>query len=219
LHALNITDTENIATKIKQIIKTPTREQQPLKRKRKEYHTITEADVIHTRTLLQGYIISELDKNTGQLYASCPKIEEARIIKEVEQCENFEHREGLTSKYILEGIYTRYKELKLDKIERWANGSIPYVYPNPKHKAPKIKTRIIASYFNFPLKKLYKLASKAGTWLLRKLPPTYKHFTLHNMGNLKNRLTTGLEKIKKIYGANTEIFSFGTDVKQMYTFL
>jgi hypothetical protein len=144
-------------------------------------------------------------------------VESDRLHKEIDLCANFERRKGLTAKYVLEGIHARYKALKLDKIERWKNGTLPHIYPNPKHKAPIEKTRIIASYFNFPLKKLYKLASKAGTWLLRQLPKTHPHFTLHNVGDVKTRLIQGIEHIQKPYGVNTEVLCFQSDVKQMYT--
>ena len=144
-------------------------------------------------------------------------MEEERLTKNVTDIENFESREGLTTKHTLDGIHERYTQLKLDKIEKWCAGSIPRLYSNPKHKDPINKTRIIASYYRFPLKKLYKLASKAGTWLLRKLPTKYRHFTLHSIGDLKGRLQKGIKEIKKAYGKQTTLFSFQTDVTQMYT--
>ena len=180
---------------------------------------ITDTDVLRAKKKLRGYIISELDKNTGQLYVACPLVEKQRLSENVEQCTNFELRKGLTTKYILDGIYTRYKELKLDKIEKWCTGTVPYMYPTPKHKDPINKTRIIASYFNFPLKRLYKLANKAGNWLLRHIPKRYRHFTLHSVGNVKNRLQEGMKRLRRQYKKKTEMFCFQTDVKQMFTFL
>lgn len=183
-------------------------------------HTdITEHDIFEAKKKLKKYIISELDKNNGQLYVACPKVEEQRLKANIEDCENFEERKGLTTKYVLDGIYTKYRKLKLDKIERWQKGAVPYMYSTPKHKDPINKTRIIASYFNFPLKRLYKLASKAGNWLLRKLPKQYRHFTLHSVGQVKDRLHEGIHKLRNCYKKKTELFCFQSDVKCMFTFL
>ena len=140
-----------------------------------------------------------------------------RFKKEVDECENFEHRQGLTEKYIIDGIQAKYTQLKLQSIAPWGNGTLPKMYANPKHKDPIKKTRIIASYYNFPLRKLYKLASKAGTWLLRKLPKKYRHFTLHSIGDITQRLTEGMKWINRCFKKETELISFQTDVKQMYT--
>ena len=87
----------------------------------------------------------------------------------------------------------------------------------PKNKDHLTKTRIITSYFGFQLKKLYKIASRAGTWLLRKLPKIYRHFTLHKISDIKTRIKEGVKWIKRKYGNKTYILSFQSDVKQMYT--
>ena len=180
---------------------------------------IKESDILHAKRELKDYIISEIDKNTGQLYAHCPALELTRLRDNIINCDNFDNRIGLTSKFILDGIHEKYRRLNLHKIAPWTNGTLPYMYCTPKHKDPIKKTRIIASYFRYPLKKLYKLASKAGTWLLRSLPEKYRHFTLHKVGDVKKRLHEGLKQVTKQYKDNTEIISFQTDVKQMYTFL
>ena len=61
-------------------------------------------------------MISEIDKNTGQLYAQCPALELTRLRENIIDCDNFDNRIGLTSKFILDGIFEKYKRLGLHKI-------------------------------------------------------------------------------------------------------
>jgi hypothetical protein len=217
LRALKVKDIQNLYETIKTDINknSDTRH----KSRKTHAHMVTERQVYESKRELKGMIISELDKNKGQLFASCPMAEKARLEQHIDNIANFDKRIGLTDKYIIDGIYERYKSLGLDKLERWERGRVPRMYANPKEKAPEKKARIISSYFGFPLKRLFKEASRAGTWLLRMLPPEITHFTLHKVDQVKDRLEAAITHIREIYGSNTELSSFQTDVKQMYTFL
>lgn len=140
-----------------------------------------------------------------------------RLDENIDNCENFEIKDGLLERHVLDGIKAEYDRNKLQHIAGWGTGSLPRIYANPKNKDPVKKCRIIASYFKFPLRRLYRIVSKACTWLLRQLPSKYRHFTLHMVNNTKNRAQEGLRKLKNIFGANTELICFQSDVKQMYT--
>lgn len=215
LLALKMKNVERMMKKIRRIL----REDLPEIEIENTKGRIMERDVIKTKKQLNKAIICMLDKNEGHLYVECPMVQKERLLENVERCENFEERQGHTTKHILEGIRTEYLRTKLDKISRWTKGTLPYVYANPKDKDPINKTRIIASYYNHPLKRLYQLASTAGTWLFRGLPSRYEHFTLHKVSDIKSRLQEGIKVINNTYKQDTKILSFQTDVKQMYTFL
>jgi hypothetical protein len=69
LTALGIKDVEKVMKRIKRITQTQRRTDKQQKPNEKR-HTITDKDVLYTKKQLNGFIISELDKNTGQLYVS-----------------------------------------------------------------------------------------------------------------------------------------------------
>lgn len=143
-------------------------------------------------------------------------IMKSRIEKEVVQCENFEKREGLTGAYVLQGIYQHYRRKGLHKIARWRTGSVPYMYLDAKDKDLN-KSRLVTSYSDHPLKYLYRIASKAGTWLLRQLPKSMRHWTLHKISDIPKRVRNGMKWLKRKYGKNTRLLYMQSDVKQMYT--
>ena len=67
------------------------------------------------------------------------------------------------------------------------------------------------------MRKLYRRANKVLTWLFRQLPKSCPHFTLHKLHNLKHRVAEAQTTMRDIYGENTEIKLFCTDVQQMFT--
>lgn len=98
-----------------------------------------------------------------------------------------------------------------------ANESIvPSTYVIPKNKDPINKYRMITSYYNYPAKRLLKMASKALTFLFRNLNKKFKHFTLHKLHDAKRIIEKIKTKWKRTYKAVDVI---ATDLKQMYTFL
>lgn len=140
-----------------------------------------------------------------------------RITENMDDSPNFEEREGITEKFILDGIHTAYKEYKLDKIERWQQGTMAYSYLNPKDKDPINKSRLVTAYANFPLRCLYKRISRAGTWLLRMLPGTMRHWTLHRITDIPNRVQEAMKGIQRNYSDKTRIIFSQSDVTQMFT--
>ena len=66
---------------------------------------------------------------------------------------------------------------------------------------------------------VYERVQKVLTWLLRKMPPRYRHFTLHKISDIKNRVKEAKTKLTKTYGKKTRIMPFSSDVTAMYTHL
>ena len=98
-------------------------------------------------------------------------------------------------------------------------GTLPSSYVKPKAKDIVEKNRVITSYFNFPMRKLLKMASKALTYLLRKLHKKHKHFTLHRILDTKHLISKQKRRWHKEFGTQAHIEVMATDLKQMFTFL
>lgn len=108
----------------------------------------------------------------------------------------------------------------LDRIAPWSRkGRLPINFCNPKDKNLTEKERIIASYFHHPMRKCFKRANKVLTWLLRQIPDTVPHFTLHKLNDMKQKLSQAGKYLTKTYNENTRLLMFASDVKQMFTFL
>ena len=96
---------------------------------------------------------------------------------------------------------------------------MPVGFVNPKEKDLTGAERGIASYFKHPMRKTFQRAGKVLTWLLRQLPKSVPHFTLHKLHNLKTRVHKAANNLTTRYKDNTGIKIFCSDVKQMFTFL
>lgn len=117
----------------------------------------------------------------------------------------------------MEEDYHRYR---LTKVAPWSKrGTLPRNFCDPKEKNLEGKERVVASYFNHPMKKCFKRANKVFTWMFRQLPKSVQHFTLHKLSDIPHRLKEAMVKIRKNYAEETRILMFASDVKQMFTFL
>jgi hypothetical protein len=81
------------------------------------------------------------------------------------------------------------------------------------------KERVIASYYNVPMKIVYERVQKVLTWLLRQIPSKYRHFTLHKISDIKDRVEEAKKKLRETYEQETRIIPFSSDVTAMYTHL
>ena len=99
---------------------------------------------------------------------------------------------------ILKEMEQKSNQQRFYKFAPWnKKGTLPIWFAHPKEKDPFNKERGIASYFKHPMRKLYRRANKALTWLFRQLPKNYPHFTLHKLHNLKNRVMEAPENTNK----------------------
>ena len=175
----------------------------------------TMIDVIKTKELLKGLVISIKDKNKYQLYAECP-------LKYLERLERNTTKdvfdEGIQYEEAMNKIKERWEDLKLVKYGKWKKGSLPYMYVIPKQKDPINKERLIASYYNHPLRALYKKVSKVLQWSIKRLGEM-KQYTLQSVSDLKKKVKEVIPWIKGGYSERTELISVQTDIKQMFTYL
>jgi hypothetical protein len=174
--------------------------------------------VLATKRQLNGLIISVLDKSEGHLYVECPLVHYYKLKKNTLNLPTYTVVD-VQPKEILDKLLADTKTMKLDKLAKTLDGTLPIIYGNNKSKDPSGKMRIISSYYNFPLKPLFRKASKALTWLFRKIPKKMRHFTLHNTKDLKKAIKQGVRWLKRDFKTNTRIMGKQYDVKQMYTFL
>ena len=77
----------------------------------------------------------------------------------------------------------------------------------------------LIKYVKHSMRKTFRRAGKVLTWLLRQLPDTVPHFTLHKFHSLKNRVIEAQGKLKQRYNERTRLLMFCSDVKQMFIFL
>jgi hypothetical protein len=181
---------------------------------------VTERTIEKVKQKLKGMIISLRDKNTTKMYCECPVAHYERLKRSTIEHKNYTIIEGKTEKEILKEMRTEYEKRELRHIGPWNNkGTLPTTYVNPKEKDPINKERTISSYYKVPMRIVYKRTQKVLTWLLRTLPEEYRHFTLHKIGDIKERTAHIKEELQDTFGANTEIIPFSSDVTAMYTHL
>jgi hypothetical protein len=155
----------------------------------------------HSNTLslakrqLKNMVVTNLDKNTPNLYTECPMVYLARIREEICDSPNFKEVTDHTRTEVMDMMKANYTIKGLTKFAAWARGEIPMDYILPKQKAPKKKQRLVTTYCKHPAKKLFKICGKMLNWVFRQLPNSHEHFTLHRLNNLKNRLNAARTKL------------------------
>ena len=177
---------------------------------------ITKKDVVAVRKKLKGLIITPIDKNIGKLLIECPVMHHRRIKANLYDHPNF-ILWGQTQLQIFKSMKTMFENKGLNRIASWntKHMTLPKAKVIGKDKDVQNKSRLIASYFKHPLRRLFKLVSKALTWLFRKLPKTIKHFTLHRLDDLTRKIQGVKKKFSK--HKNCGILPFQTDVTCMFT--
>jgi hypothetical protein len=183
-------------------------------------NTITTTNIRKIKKQLEGLIISERDKNTKNLYVECPVNHHKRIHRSLLSLHNYTYSCSYEKNQdmIIQEIRTRYECNELDHIAPWnPNCTLPQNFISPKEKDLKNKERVITSYAKAPLALVYKRTQKVLQWLFRNLPNEYRHFTLHKLNNIKDRVVEAKTKLNSIYGTDTRILPLATDVTKMYT--
>jgi hypothetical protein len=182
-----------------------------------QYYTNID-DVLFTKKATKSMVISALDKADSTLVALCPVAYHRKIMAEMMACPNLTNITASTCHTeIMKKITENYRRIRLSHKFKPSKGKIPNSYIKPKSKDPVNKNRVITSYYNFPMKRLLKLASKALTHCLRNLNKKHRHFTLHRLSDTKNLIRKMEAKFKKKYGTTAHVETYATDLEQMYT--
>ena len=181
-----------------------------------EKQTYKEKDIYMVKKELEGLVISTKDKNKEQLYVECPLLYQARLEQNTEDKLVFEEVDE--ERDVMEEVKREWKEKGLQRYGGWLQGTTPYMYVIPKEKDPVNKTRLIASYYNHPLRALFKKVGKILQWGLGQLREV-KQFTLLSMADLKNRVKKAKSWLKGSYKEDTAAICIQTDIKQMFTYL
>ena len=135
------------------------------------------------------------------------------------ELDNYKIVNDRTPEDILSELKDEYDQLNFRKISPWTTtGILPVGFVNPKEKDLLGAERGIVSYFKHPMRKTFQRAGKVLTWLLRQLPETVPHFTLHKLHNLKTRVHSAAKHLCSRYKNKTGLKLFCSDVKQMFTF-
>jgi len=179
---------------------------------------LTMRDVRKVRERLRGLVITPIDKNAGKLLVECRLVHWQRMKANLYDHPNFTLW-GRSSRVILGAMKCVFQNMKLDRIVNWraSKASIPSAKVHSKDKDVVNKSRLIASYFNHPLKRLFKLVSKVLTWLLRGLPKVVKHFTLQKLDDITRKVEGLSKKFEKLGFKDCGILPFQTDVTCMFT--
>ena len=142
-------------------------------------------DIIKARRVIpRNSVVSVKDKNQGQMWIECPAAFKKRIDKEISNCNSLTITKE-TAPQIIQNLKQEYDANNLKKFGRWRNGSLPYMYIIPKDKDPYNKSRLIASYYDHPLKYVYKNTSKVITWCFKR--EKAKHFTLSKITDIMSK--------------------------------
>src|ERR1051325_4227774 len=112
-----------------------------------------------------------------------------------------------------------YNKEHMKKWGCWFKGKLPENYTLPKQKDPINKSRLLSTYFNHPLRAVYKNASAILTWLFKSIQRSYGMFTLFQLKDIKPRLKRAQKKLRKTYGKSTKLKILQSDIKQMYSYL
>ena len=67
------------------------------------------------------------------------------------------------------------------------------------------------------MRKVWKLAGKGLTFMLKNLKKDIRHFTLHRLDEMNKHIEKGVKRLKKAYGENTRLITRQYDVKRMFT--
>jgi len=119
------------------------------------------------------------------MWIECPAVFKKRIDKEIINCKSLTLTRE-TPQQIIQNLREEYDMNDLKRFGRWKNGSLPYMYVIPKDKDPYNKSRLIASYYDHPLKYVYKNTSKIITWCFRQIEKS-KHFTLYKITDIMSK--------------------------------
>ena len=148
------------------------------------------------------------------MWIECPVAFKKRIDKEIVRCPSLTLTKE-TAPQIIQNLKEEYEINNLKRFGKWKNGSLPYMYIIPKDKDPYNKSRLIASYWDHPLKYVYKNTSKIITWCFKQIEKS-KHFTLYRITDIMTKTKDAARWLRR-NGPNQDIMTVQTDVKQMYT--
>jgi hypothetical protein len=174
--------------------------------------SISLATVLSAKAQLGSLVVSRLDKNSGQLLAECASIAWKRLDKAFISCSHFQHT-TLTADIAMRVVAADYKANGLHRFCNLLPGKLSYGYADPK-QSDLSRSRGIVSYVAHPARSLFKLASKALTFLLRCLPSNVSHFTMFHLDRLPSDL---LAMQRSLPTSRNRLVAFQTDVCEMFT--
>jgi hypothetical protein len=169
--------------------------------------------VVKAKAALQDLVVSRLDKNSGQLLVECKVSAYQRLNKVFLSCPHFQQLPA-TADHAMRTVLRQFKLRGLDKFAAQLPGSLPYAYADPKDK-DLTRSRGIVSYCRHPCRSVFRLASKALTFLLLQLAELDDHFTLFNLDRLPEHLHTMLQKL--LLRKDSVLIPWQTDVTEMFT--
>ena len=188
-----------------------------------EVNEIYDKNVYKIRDILKNHVVSSLDKNNGALLISCQQDYYNTLTQAFINDQHYKIITNTNTSIVIEQHRKHYaaRQYGIPLQQSWyklcgwnRKGSLPYVYINYKNKDLN-KHRPIMSYYNHPMKLLFKLAGTALTFLLTQIPSNYYHFNLFNITHVKTFINNTNNKFEKI--KVNSIYAFMMDIKNMYT--
>jgi hypothetical protein len=150
------------------------------------------------------------------MYVECPMPHGDRVNTMVVDCDDYGKMKESEEK-IFSNMREDYERRKLTLLAPWGEECIPPTCAMPKRKAPKEKTRIVNSYARGPARKALKRAGRSLTWIFRQLPEGFTGFTLHSVGDAKERIMRGNAKILRESKEGWKMLVDQMDVIRMFT--
>ncbi|GBG86163.1 hypothetical protein CBR_g41067 [Chara braunii] len=161
-------------------------------------------------------VISQVDRNAGDLVLMCPLLYQRGLYKMFTWNAAYDIATS-SEKEILTKTKKDYLALGLDKVAAWdSKGAIGKAYVLPKHK-DLTRWRPIVPATNEPTKNGSRLVARALNYLLAKLPAA-THFNLGATAQLKQNLQKAEKKLQ-LFGDETMVAGGGFDIKEMFTSL
>lgn len=176
-------------------------------------NSITRGTVLTVKRQLTPNVCSRIDKNNGQLLIECPVSAWSRLDKCFFSCQNFKHTLH-TAQTAVKAIQADFRQCSFDQFCALLPGELPFGYADPK-QSDLTRSRGIVAYNKHPARSLFKLASKALTFLFRMLPSSVTHFTLSHLDQLPTNVHNLALALPS--SATSRLLLFQTDIAEMYT--
>ena len=175
----------------------------------------TVEEVYTTKRQLEGFILMPLDKNSGKTAVVCP-VRYHKMLTDlyVNDSKHFTRQTYFTEANIINKWKHAYQHYKWNKIAAFHTGTLPYGYALAKYK-DTARSRIIASYANHPLRKVYQVAQYALMFSLKQT--NISHFTLYKTQDLIDKCNEVVENHAHDYKDDTGFFILLADIKEMFT--
>jgi hypothetical protein len=216
LQTMGIKLDNNMKTLVEGMMKEQTHTEQQIYTRSRQKGTLE--DILKVKKQTEHLVITPMDKNTTMLFIECPVMYHKRMANNIFDNDKFQKTDK-KEKALLAQMENEYKHNGLERFGKWVKaGKVPIAFVHPKFKAPYKKERMIASYRKSPMRRSFKKAGKILTWMLRRIPEKYKHFTLHSLSNLKERVARASKEIER-KTTRERTMAMQSDICCMYTHL